>query len=385
MFRDGAKRAAPAVRAQHIRAEDGPREARRVCAEVGGAPLWFESPDAALRAAPEAFGCALLVAALHDRRPLTIEGEVSRTWLSNAERLLDIFQGWWGYPKLTPRAAARADDVRPEAAGTALCFSGGVDSFYSLLRSGERIDVLVTVHGYDIKLRDEARASAFESSLRAVAAELGVKPVVVRTNLREHPAFARAPWERTHGGALAAVGHLLGDASGRLLISSSYPYHKRAPWGSHWQTDPLWSSDRVEVAHVGAELQRSDKLRAIAREPLARKHLRVCWENLAPEGNCSRCEKCLRTRLILADCGELENFPVFEGWDTLARRLDSLPAIRGRGRVFAALLERGRLTPEVEAALRGLLRRTRRAKSLPSRLAKKTWRRVFAWAHKRTR
>jgi hypothetical protein len=381
MRRDSAK---AALRVRDIAAERG-GGSHRVRAEVGGEPLWFESPDIELRPAPEAFGCALLVAALHGGRPLTIEGEVSARWLSNAGRLLDVFQGWWGYAKLTPQAAARPDGEKPASDKTALCFSGGVDSFYSLLRSGRRVDLLLTVHGYDIKLRDGARASAFESSLRAVAAELGMKPVVVRTNLREHPAFARAPWERTHGGALAAVGHLLGDSAGRLLISSSYPYLNHVPWGSHWQTDPLWSSDRLEVIHVGAELARSDKLRAIAREPLVRKHLRVCWENLAPEGNCSRCEKCLRTRLMLADCGELENFPVFEGADTLARRIDSLPAIRGRGRVFGKLLERGRLTPEVETALRKLIKRTGRARSLPSRLADNTLRRVFAWAQNRLR
>jgi hypothetical protein len=359
--------------------------AHRVRAVVEGEPLWFESPDVVLRHSPEAFGCALLVAALHDGRSLTIEGEVSARWLSNVARLLDVFRGWWGYPMLTPRAATRDDAGEPVNDRTALCFSGGVDSFYSLLRPARRVDLLLTVHGFDIKLRDGARASAFESSMRAVAAELRMEPVVVRTNLREHPSFAHAPWERTHGGALAAVGHLLGGAAGRLLISSSYPYFNHVPWGSHWKTDPLWSSDRLEVVHVGAELKRSDKLRAIAGEPLVRRHLRVCWENLAPEGNCSRCEKCLRTRLLLADMGELENFQVFESPDTLARRLDSLPSIKGRGRVFARLLERGRLAPEVKTALRKLIERTRRAESLPSRLAKKTLGRAFAWAQSRIR
>jgi hypothetical protein len=360
--------------------------AHRVRADVEGEPLWFESPDVELRPAPEAFGCALLVAALHDRRSLTIEGEVSPTWLANAERLLDAFQGWWGYPKLAPRAAARADDDDESGSDrTALCFSGGVDSFYSLLRSGRRVDLLLSVHGYDIGLRDVARAAAFESSLRAVADELAARPVVVRTNLREHHAFKRVPWEHSHGGALAAVGHLLGHTASRLLISSSYPYFKDEPWGSHWQTDPLWSSDRLEVIHVGAELQRSGKLRDIAREPLVRRHLRVCWENLAPEGNCSRCEKCLRTRLFLVESGELENFQVFEGVDTLARDLDSLPFIRKRGYAFVKLLERGGLPTEVETALRKLIERTRRARSFPARLAKNTLGRALAWAQNRIR
>jgi hypothetical protein len=381
MRRDGRK---AALRVRDIGAEHGGGVCR-VSADVGGETLWFESPDVELCPAPEAFGCALLVAALHDGRSLAVEGEVSARWLSNADRLLDVLHGWWGYPRLTPLAAARADDEQPDTDKTALCFSGGVDSFYSLLHSGRRIDLLLTVHGYDIKLRDEARAFKFRSSLRAIAAELAVRPVFVRTNLREHPAFAGAPWEHTHGGALAAVGHLLGGSAGRLLVSSSYPFSNHVPWGTHWQTDPLWSSDRLEVIHAGAEHRRSDKLRAIAREPLVRRHLRVCWENLAPEGNCSRCEKCLRTRLLLADLGELDNFPVFEGVGTLARSLDSLPAIRGRGRVFVKVLGRGRLTPEVETALRNLCKRTRRAKSFPSRLARNTLGGAFAWVQKRIR
>ncbi|HEX8291257.1 MAG TPA: hypothetical protein VF570_05865 [Pyrinomonadaceae bacterium] len=359
--------------------------AHRVRADVGGEPLWFESPDVVLTPSPEAFGCALLVAALYKGRSLAIETEVSARWLSNVEQLLDVFQAWWGYPCLRPLAAARDAGERPATARTALCFSGGVDSFYSLLRSGRRVDVLLGVHGFDIELRDVARASAFESSLREVAAELGMRAVFVRTNLREHPAFGRAPWERAHGGALAAVGHLLGDSVGSLLISSSHPYTSHTPWGSHWRTDSLWSSDHLEVLHVGAELQRSDKLKAIAREPLVRRHLRVCWENLTPEGNCSRCEKCLRTRLLLADLGELKNMRVFEGEGTLARRLDSLAALRGRGRVFMRLLESGSLSPEVKAALRKLIERSGHANRRPRRLAKKTLGRAIAWAQNRFR
>jgi len=358
-------------------------QVHRVSADVAGETLWFESPDVELVPSPEAFGCALLMAALHDGRPLAIEGSVSTRWLSNADRLLEIIHGWWGYPRLSPRVASRADDDQPKVHKTALCFSGGVDSFYSLLHSGERIDSLLAVHGYDIELGDETRALKFDSSLRAVAAAHAVRPVLVRTNLREHSAFARASWEHTHGGALAAVGHLLGGSAGRLLVSSSYPYGNHVPWGSHWQTDPLWSSDRLEMIHVGAEHQRSQKLKAIASEPLVRRHLRVCWENLSPEGNCSRCEKCLRTRLVLADLGELENFSVFEGLGTLAGHLDSLPAIPGRGRVFARMLERGRLPPEVKTALRNLTKRTRRSKGSTSRLRRNMLGRAFAWAQSR--
>jgi len=361
--------------------------AHRVSANAGGTPVWFESSDIELRPAAEAFGCALLIPALREGCSLTIDAEIDTKWLSNIEQLLDIFHEWWGYPKLMPKARSYSPSYSPsysieqkaDVTRTALCFSGGVDSFYTLLRSEHTINSLVTVHGYDIELQDVTRMAALRSSIQSVAAETNVKPIIIRTNLREHPVVARAPWGHAHGGALAAMGHLLSDSVERILISSSYAYVNSRPWGSHWQTDHLWSSERQQILHFGMELQRSGKLRALANEPLVRQHLRVCWENRAAQGNCSRCEKCIRTRLVLADCGELIHFPGLEGQESLAQRINSLPAIKGPGKLFSELLQRGRLTPDVETAVRRLIKRTERAKSYPRNLAKSTFRKVLSW------
>src|SRR5262249_25540970 len=206
------------------------------------------------------------------------------------------FNQWWGYPEIIPEPFHNPRQA-PRATQTALCFSGGVDSFHTLLRSGYAIQYLVFVLGFDVELGDLRRFEAFEPSLRAAAAETGARPVVIRTNLREHSAFAPVSWERAHGGALAAIGHLLDGIVGQLLISSTDPFSLRIPWGSHWMTDAFWSSEKLQVLHVGAHIDRNQKLRAITDEPLARNHLRVCWENRTPVGNCSRCEKCVRTRL----------------------------------------------------------------------------------------
>ena len=354
----------------------------RVSANADGIPVWFESSDVELSPAAEAFGCALLLPALSEGSRLTIDAEVDSKWLSNIDQLLDIFDTWWGYPKLTPKVSySRRNSSQQHArvTGTALCFSGGVDSFYTLLRSEQKIDALVTAQGYDVALQDTTRMSALRSSLQCIAAETKVRPIIIRTNLREHPVVDKTSWDRAHGGALAALGHLLNDSVDRLLISSSYAYVNSKPWGSHWQTDHLWSSERQQIDHVGMEVQRSGKLRAIAREPLVRQHLRVCWENRASQGNCSRCEKCLRTRLVLADCGELIHYPGFEGEESLAQHIDHLSALRGPGKLFSDLLQRGRLTPEVAAAVRRLIKRNNVARSYPRVLAKSTFRKVFAW------
>ena len=49
----------------------------------------------------------------------------------------------------------------------------------------------------------------------------------------------------------------------------------------------------------------------------ARAHLRVCWENRSLLGNCSHCDKCLCTMVLLDACGALDSFPVFDGREEL--------------------------------------------------------------------
>jgi hypothetical protein len=328
----------------------------RVAAEAAGAALWFESADAPLCASPEAYGSAMLVAALHAGSQLELGQAACREWLSNIERLLPILQEWWGYPALVPLAPCLDKAAAAPGAQTALCFSGGVDSFYSLLRGEHRPQWLVFVSGYDITLHDAARMAACESTLRVIAAECGARPVVVRTNLREHHVFAEAPWVRTHGGALAAIGHVLAGPVGQLIISSTYQYDHSYPWGSHWRTDPLWSSRLLRIIHQGASLWRHQKLWAIADEELVRRHLRVCWENRVPAGNCSRCDKCVITMLELEMRGRLRNFAVFEHPWSLAGRIDALPRTAYQ-RTYDVLLQQG-LSYLVKRAVKRLLRRT---------------------------
>jgi hypothetical protein len=342
------------------------QDARRVSADVDGEPLWFESKDLQLSPAPEAYASAMLIPALDRGEALMIDDALNETWLSNVRQLLPIFQEWWGFPEFEPQPdRVRSDEEagpgeEARTGRTALCFSGGVDSFYTLLRSGRQIHQLIFVIGFDMKLNDHRRCEAFERTLREVATASGAAPVVIRTNLREHPAFARVSWEFTHGAALAAVGHLLGDRTDQFLVSASQTNEQTDPWGSHWLTDRYWSSDKLRVVTVGSELHRYEKVWEIAGEPLAQSNLRVCWENRAPAGNCSRCEKCVRTRLLLAECGELDNFSVFMSADSIVEDLDALPHCRNIKLAYRALLASGRIDQETKAAISRLIGRTER-------------------------
>lgn len=355
---------------------------RRITAPVDGAPVWFESRDAALGAAPEAVASAFLIPALHRGARLHLVDAPDPEWLANVDRLLPILGEWWRYPALAPAAPAPA--VAPAAApagrASALFFSGGLDSFYALLASGERPGMLVTVHGFDVALDDVRRMAAVEASLREVGAALGRRTVLVRTDLREHPLMRGAPWERAHGGALAAVGHLLCSEVAEALIAASISTLHAGAWGSHWRTDALFSSGRMRVRQVGMDRRRWQKARAIAGEPLAQRHLRVCWRNRVDAANCSRCDKCLITRLMLADCGALDRFAGFDGTATLARDLDALPVLHERVGSLAAIVEQRHVGEEIWRAAHALLRRTRHAQRPDVRLRRAVLRTLLRWA-----
>jgi hypothetical protein len=118
---------------------DEPTEGRlrgvaRSSSIVSGEALWFESADVHLRARPEAFASSSLVPALHLGSRLIFGAPLDPGWLQNCERLLAILHEWWGYPQLLPEAPPSRYALAEAGTRTALLFSGGVDSFYTLLR-----------------------------------------------------------------------------------------------------------------------------------------------------------------------------------------------------------------------------------------------------------
>lgn len=99
----------------------------------------------------------------------------------------------------------------------------------------------------------------------------------------------------TQGSALASIALLLGF--GRAFIPAAYSYSQLMPLGSHPLTDPLWSTEGVEIVHEGAEARRVDKVVLIAGDGPALRNLRVCFEDM--NANCGHCAKCLRTLVPL--------------------------------------------------------------------------------------
>jgi hypothetical protein len=101
--------------------------------------------------------------AQHAGAHLRLHGAADRRWRAGATRAARLTAGWWGYDAAPPRVRTAVRPTRRRRR-TALCFTGGVDSFDSLRRA--RPDVLLYVTGYDVTLADEDRP---EGSRRSCA------------------------------------------------------------------------------------------------------------------------------------------------------------------------------------------------------------------------
>jgi hypothetical protein len=325
----------------------------RIEAQVDGFPVWFESRDAALMPAPEAWGSLFLLPALHHRRGLALDAAVDPVWAGHMERVRALICRAWRYPAQTLTTGGDAPAVADPGRARGLFFTAGVDSFHGLLCTDERPEVLVNVHGFDVALGDAPRQSAAEASIAEIARDTGTRALFLATNLREHPLVRGTPWDAAHGGALAAAGHVLGGALERVAIASSQPRWSANPWGSHWSTDPLWSSASVTFVHLDADLDRLAKIRHIAEHAVVQRHLRVCWTETGARANCSRCEKCMITMLGLLETGHLDACTLFDG-----RGLYDLVRSRRRSRwrlpMLRELSRSPRLPPDLRRAVRAM-------------------------------
>jgi hypothetical protein len=331
----------------------------RISAEVAGEVVWFESTDIELKPRAEGIASAFLVPALHKKKNIVIGAVVDKVWLSNMNRAVKQFHKWWKYRKISISTVPGQIPEAEKGHKTALCFSGGVDSFYNLLRGSGHIDYLVFIYGYDIALKDSIRLDVYLPSLKEIARQSGARLIIIKTNLREHNFFRSVSWERTFGSALAAIGYFIEDV-GKLIISASYVYEYGPAWGSHWKTDPLFSSSGLEITHEGASVWRNQKIYDLADEPLVRKHLRVCWERRNELMNCCQCEKCIRTMLALKLCKKLDHFEAFPLEDNLIEYINKLPHLERHLKdiYIRVFVYKGAFEPALEKAVYALIKRS---------------------------
>ena len=289
---------------------------------------WFDLPSDVAPSGPVADALVLLMLPLACfwGETVRLDQPVDALLVENLTGVQQVWQSW--YPELACvhiDAPTRVGNAPCRSPGTLASFSGGVDSFFSLLRHRHRITHLVSVAGFNTAMDDVAPMCEV---LARVAAVFGKRHVPIVTNVRfgKNPPTPYSINELmnkfAHGCLLAALAHLMDAHVGTYIIPASSSYAHLHPWGSHPLTDPLFSSAALDVVHDGAAFGRLDRTALVASSDAALSSLHVCFNDFAA-GNCSSCQKCLRTMATLDLLGVREQAVSFDWTKYSLERLAS--------------------------------------------------------------
>jgi hypothetical protein len=341
--------------------------------------LYFEFPiefKEFVNVSADPFAVAMLVPAMLQGEPLQIAPPLSPRLHLQLGRVRDIFHAW--HPDMMRsriESHPGAADTGPLAGRAATFFSGGVDSFYTLLkyRPGREslpapLTHVIFMRGLEKPLDFLRGVEASEQLVETIATGAGVQCILGKSNLRS---YFDADWLHLYcGSGLAATALSLSGGFSHVCIPSTYSYRDPVMTGSTPLVDERYSNERVQVVHDGAELPRAEKLARIIEwdRELVLKHLRVCVMNFGGAYNCCECRKCVRTLLPLKCLGVLEDATTFpnkstEHWEELASH-DSLPFVEENlefarahngDAALTALLEKIVLRRRRKEALRSLM------------------------------
>jgi hypothetical protein len=280
---------------------------------------------------------ATLLPAMRAGGELRVRGAISPKLLRTQAEYQAIQRAWsldWTLGEgplreVEVRAPGRAVEPRVPTGRVAAFFSGGVDSWATVLSNPDVTD-LIFVQGFDLIPGNSEHAALgplVEARLREAAKGLGMPLHVVDTNLREM-ADPLIRWEAYSPSALAATALLYDEVFDRVLIASDTDHETQVPLGASRLVDQLLGTERLELVDDGGRYSRLERLRRIVDHPGVQKTLRVCWQNPGGAYNCGRCRKCLVTMIPLEAMGfrgKIETFPPELPLETLAGSQITLP------------------------------------------------------------
>ena len=298
--------------------------------------LWYEFPaeyEPDLYLGPEPFIMALLPLAITTGEAIEVSAPVSPRFAFHVRCMMRVYAYWNPHrfeavPLRCP--SYQLSEVSRSDRGTAVMFSGGVDSFHALrahLDENEAVPEYRLTHGififqFDQKPYERESYTQALQSYQDLFQDLGLTLIPADFNLRAfYPKPERMSKHRfqhlTHGMVLASVGGLLSGGLSRLYLAASNKFITTIVYGTSLLTDGMMSSEHFEVIHGGFDQLRAEKLLELIDWPVTYDHLRVCWWQPQGVQNCGRCHKCVRTMMTLSIAGKLQAYSTFPNTLTL--------------------------------------------------------------------
>lgn len=318
--------------------------------------VWFKVPHrykGAVTTRSDAFAAAILPLAMVHGEPLEIRGELSYRLAYGLREYLRV-QSTWKPDTFKPVELRFASLVHVSPVSTTgavgTSFSGGVDSFHTLLthlpgRDGfekHTVTHCVMINGFDrdTDLDGTGSFGAMQRLYGRLLLQHGVELIVVRSNLLDLVGWLIQ--KQSFASFVTAPALLLGGLFERFFVASSYQFTLLGlyPDGSHLMLDHYLATEAMETIHDGGHLTRVEKTAALATWADTYHSLRVCFEktSMSEDGgtvlNCCRCEKCLRTMATLEVEGALRHYRCFP--EPLTHRaLRRTPYVYLGSRIFA--------------------------------------------------
>lgn len=271
--------------------------------------LKYRISEGPLAESSDPFLAAALFPAMKTGQPLHISGMVSPKLLAATQKMQETYHKWFPeFQKIPLQAEPGSSEETNPASEVGLFFSGGVDSFYTLLKRNEEITKLVLINGF--MYETSSQRPKVTNEIRQVAKEMKKSLIVVEVNIREF-SDQYTYWEDQYAGiAMASVGLLLSPQFRKIYFASSFSYEHWKPTAIHPLLEPLFSIEGLKFVIDGSEIDRPEKIALIAKSELALKTLRTCSKQYS--NNCGQCEKCLRTMIALQAVGALDRCSAFQ-------------------------------------------------------------------------
>ncbi len=246
------------------------------------------------------------------------------------------------YPMLDWKGSLQVKNVKicnnRAKEGSIAFFSGGVDSYDTLIRHKDEKLTLMSIWGADIAIDDDAGFERVDNLLKRTSEEYHTDWITVKSGFREFLNYdalgakisiSNDNWWHgfQHGIGIishsAPIAYLQQKKIVYLAASLTLADKGIVTCASDPTIDNAIQFCGCSVWHDGYDVTRQQKIQKLvsyAREEKRNIELRVCWEQ--PGGkNCCQCEKCFRTMLGIYAEGES---PQKYGFDCSVDKLGSL-------------------------------------------------------------
>ncbi len=268
----------------------------------------------------EGFISLILPYAINENIEIETKYTVDKTYYDNIKNILKKYEEWNPQKNINLRIHAPIKKKklvfnRPNR--KSLCsFTGGVDSFFTLIENNNSIGGLMYVQNFDVFDSQNKLLDSVLKMVRSVSQKYNKQVIICNSNIRKEFPRRFSPYfgwgKYLHGPALMCLAYPLSPTYKHYFIPGTGKSSISMQWGSSHHIDHHNSSSFFYISHSG-DHDRYDKLKImLGKDTFPLEHLKVCYKNKNQAYNCSKCEKCYRTIICIYLLGYKDKMKTFD-------------------------------------------------------------------------